>query len=302
MFEMRPAVIAPRCPDCGDAVCTCYQRAMGTYREPAVLIRSTPKWEDGIQLEGIATSKGWDGVEVPRAVRTADGGATYRRAGRDPLRMKGHLPQPLLLGHDRRQQVGEVCELSVDADGDVVRFRAVVAPVETPGYDRGLLESVWADLRAGGLRCVSYATYRVRADGSWEGRELSLAERGAHPFAVVTRVAFPDGSGGEALEPVVDHDVVRAACDKFYAEHAARRASLERSTPDTETAAALPPLTLADTYAGTWAAGQQFERGQTVAWDKSWWLSMRRNIDCRPGGSDAWRLLAGRGRDGRDRR
>jgi hypothetical protein len=301
MFEMRPAVIAPRCPDCGDAVCTCYQRAMGTYREPAVLIRSTPKWADGIHLAGIATSKGWDGVEVPRAVRTADGGATYRRAGRDPLRMKGHLPQPLLLGHARRQQVGEVCELSVDADGEVVRFHATVAPVETPGFDRGLLESVWADLRAGALRCVSYATHRVRRDGSWEGKELSIVAKGAHPYAVITKVAFPDGEGGEALEPVIDHDAVLRACDAHYAARAARRANMTRSS-DTTTEAAQPPLTLADVYQGTWAAGQQYERGQTVVSDKSWWLAMRQNVDCRPGASDAWRLLAGRGRDGRDRR
>ena len=58
---------------------------------------------------------------------------------------------------------------------------------------------------------------------------------------------------------------------------------------------------LADSFAGTWAATTIYERGQTTVCDGSFWLAMRSpTAGARPGRSDAWRLLAGKGRDGRD--
>jgi hypothetical protein len=59
---------------------------------------------------------------------------------------------------------------------------------------------------------------------------------------------------------------------------------------------------IADSHRGTWDADQPYSRGDVVASDKSSWVAMRDVTGERPGTSPAWRILAGRGRDGRDRR
>ena len=61
------------------------------------------------------------------------------------------------------------------------------------------------------------------------------------------------------------------------------------------------PVTLADSHRGTWKAAEPYSRGDVVMWDMATWLAMDDTTDEKPGKTATWRLVAGRGRDGRDR-
>jgi len=51
--------------------------------------------------------------------------------------------------------------------------------------------------------------------------------------------------------------------------------------------------------AGVFRRGTDYEKGDSVTWDGSMWIAQRDTGD-KPGESDAWRLSAKRGRDGKD--
>jgi hypothetical protein len=65
--------------------------------------------------------------------------------------------------------------------------------------------------------------------------------------------------------------------------------------------AAVVVQTLADWHRDTFVPGEAYERGNVVAWDGGTWVAMRQT-KAKPGTDDSWKIVAKRGRDGRDRR
>ncbi len=59
---------------------------------------------------------------------------------------------------------------------------------------------------------------------------------------------------------------------------------------------------LADVYAGIWAPGQQYQRGQVCTVGGSLFLALVDNAKDKPGTSADWRLIVKAGRDGKDLR
>jgi hypothetical protein len=62
-----------------------------------------------------------------------------------------------------------------------------------------------------------------------------------------------------------------------------------------------PAPSLIDSDQGVFEKGRAYMRGHLATWDGSTWLAARDTASV-PGADDSWRLLAKRGRDGRDRR
>jgi hypothetical protein len=199
--------ITPRCADCERPVCICHEsprmRAERLVREappqePApgdvvTLGNVTPSFEGGLLLDGIATTGDWGAAEVPLAagLTTLRGQTTVRRRGLDPRKLIVTLPLPLLWRHEDGKPVGEV--VGWGASELALHFRAAVAPPGTAGYDRGLLEQVWAGVRSSGVRAVSVGPPSINRDRSWSIPELSVCEEGGNRFAIIT--AFGIGCG-----------------------------------------------------------------------------------------------------------
>lgn len=245
---------------------------------PVLLQRTALPVEDGLLLEGIATTRYWD--------------ESASRRGRLPRKMVRSLPVPLLWLHKWDKRIGTMFEAS--ATEDVLYFSAIVAPPGTDGYDANLLRRVWDDIRSEAVRAVSFAAKNVKVDGGWEPSELSVCPEGANPCATITRAVFP-GDCVMGYSPVpFDPDLVRRAT----AEHQARakrireQANALQRVTQTRAAGNSDGVPLR-TYRFVWKQGETYARGDVVTDRGSAWLCLEPGPD-RPGYSGAWRLVSKR--------
>ncbi len=253
--------------------------------EPAEMVllqRIEPPVEGGLILAGIASTRLWDSNAT-------------RSLGRLPRKMKRALPVPLLWKHEWDKKIGTMFEARATADE--LRFKAVVMPPGTDGYDADLLRRVWDDIGSGAAGAVSFAAKNVLSDGSWEPTELSVCPQGANPCARITRAAFPNGDSTGYAAVGFDEDLVRRATEKHQAAHAALR---RRSRHALATVA--PVQTRSDdlgadgipvrTFRLAWKEGVLYERGDLVLDQGATWVAAEPNSDTRPGSTPKWRLVA----------
>jgi hypothetical protein len=59
------------------------------------------------------------------------------------------------------------------------------------------------------------------------------------------------------------------------------------------------PLSLSDSFRGTWMPGTTFSRGSLVVWDGSLWLALVDSAE-KPGASSDFKMVCKKGRDGKD--
>jgi hypothetical protein len=284
--------VIPMCADCRLPRCKCHDRRYwergaeqdAPNPEPApdervMLGRVAPPVPDGgLLIEGIGTTRGWDCMR-PLAVglTTLSGATEVAGIGRQPRLMKVKLPVPLLWGHDWELHLGTMHEAT--ATMDALYFRATIVPPGTPGYDPDLLRRVWGEVRDGEAAGVSFAAAKVRRDGSWEPSELSVCPQGANPFAIITRATFPDGHMVQRAEPAIDLETTKAATIR-HRTYWQRRQKAEAHHDDE-----LP-------YAGVWADGKHYRRGQFCTFKGTLWhCDGDAEPGERPGKGPPWRLM-----------
>jgi hypothetical protein len=328
-----------RCVKCGQPVdrlrvygCKCHERSEDVETRAAtgiqLVLRSVePVDRDGLMLQGIATTRDWNAIEVRLAAGLVrlDGSTTTRRAGLVPRKLQAEPPYPLLWKHDWAKPIGQVFELS--ATDLELHFRACIASPGTPGYDTTLLMQAWAEVRAGVIAGVSiWSDGLPAADGSWRLKELSVGPKGGNRFARITRATFPDGHVVEhGAKPITREAAQRAWLEFEEAQRLKQSAGPLRaghqglvtkvgrivrdsrgnatieiteitppgSAPSLERTRSVdsddeqPP----DRWRGIWAEGKQYRRGDTATYGGALWYAHRETTS-KPGTSPDWQLMA----------
>jgi hypothetical protein len=108
---------------------------------------------------------------------------------------------------------------------------------------------------------------------------------------VAAVIASHERDGGGELRRVTVPAEVRPVGTDLEAEIRAVRAEVEQ----------LKARTFVDLHRGVYKPGHEYERGDVVALDGSTWAAAE-DTRAKPGTGPEWKLIAGKGRDGRDRR
>ncbi len=114
----------------------------------------------------------------------------------DPEGARYHLPLPLLLDHDHKNQVGHVIDAKTSPDG--IRFTARFPKITEPGAVKDAVDKAW-HLVKHGLRSAVSIGFRPRVGGmepiksgyrfsEYDWVELSLVSVPANAAAVITGV------------------------------------------------------------------------------------------------------------------
>jgi hypothetical protein len=156
--------------------------------------------------------------------------------------------------------------------------------VTTTALDRQI-ETLTADLERAA---------EARAAGTLSDAELDVLAARLRELAEIALESAP-------AERRAQHAWMAGVVDKFVA-HGKRIRALEAQIAERNGEQQRSAFSLADAHCGTWSADRLYVRDNIVVWDKGTWLCLRNATGEVPGTSDAWRILAGRGRDGRDRR
>jgi hypothetical protein len=179
-----------------------------------------------------------------------------------------------------REEVRAANERAAALVADVAQLRAAVTETRASPPDESVVQ-----------RMVDTAVRALELPQGPQGERGAAGEPGAQGEPGRDGVDGKDGADGAPGEPgapgergedgIATREELDAIVEARFAEVQSRN--------------------VADWHQGTWTRATAYTRGAIVAWDGTTWVAVR-DTTAQPGTDDAWRLLAKRGRDGRDRR